>query len=354
MMVYFPEIYDDELAYSVFARYHLHTGHLTFRATAEDLFQNKNIIPSPEFLVELTEETVQLITRKISFPTFIEKHTMLPYYIRFLPKERRCRALDLLTRMDKSFYDALYMQRSKTERRKYMRYCPLCAAADREQHGETYWHRKHQLPGIEICMEHSCRLEDSTVGIDSDSHRFTLAAADTAVPMDTAANMEVTDQEKQIAGYVLQVFDAPIDLQTDTAAGKFLHTKLEGTRYTSPRGENVYARKLYADMTEHYGELPQYSFKAWWYVQKVFCSQSFHTFDICQIAAFLQIPVPELLTMPMPEQPLHQRFDARVMELHRQGNTYKQIAKMLGVSLDAIKAVGEKRYMSTQKISCSG
>lgn len=348
MIVYFPEIYDDELAYSVFSRYHLHTGHLTFRATAEDLFQNKDIIPSSDFIVALTEETVRLLTRKMSFATFIEKHTMLPYYIRFLPKDRRCKAFELMTRMDRSFYDALYMQQRKTERRKYLRYCPLCAATDREQYGETYWHRKHQLPGIEVCLEHSCRLEDSIVGIDSDSHRFTLAAADIAVSMDAAANMNVTKQEKQIAAYVLQVFDAPIDLQSDTAVGKFLHTKLEETRYTSARGENVYARKLYADMTEHYRELPQYSFRAWWYVQKVFCSQNFHTFDVCQIAAFLKIPVSELLTMPMPEQPLHNRFDARVFELHSQGNTYKQIAKMMGVSLDTIKAVGEKRYISTQ------
>ena len=40
MMVFFPEMYEDELAYSLFAKYHVHAGHLTFRATAEDLFTN--------------------------------------------------------------------------------------------------------------------------------------------------------------------------------------------------------------------------------------------------------------------------------------------------------------------------
>ena len=48
------------------------------------------------------------------------------------------------------------------------------AVADREKYGETYWHRKHQLPGVEICLEHRCRLENSSNGILSDNQLESL------------------------------------------------------------------------------------------------------------------------------------------------------------------------------------
>lgn len=37
---------------------------------------------------------------------------------------------------------------------KFLRYCPTCSELDIKEHGETYWHRKHQLPGMLVCTEH--------------------------------------------------------------------------------------------------------------------------------------------------------------------------------------------------------
>ena len=346
MMVFFPEMYEDELAYSLFARYHVHAGHLTFRATAEDLFTNKDAIPSTEFIVPLTEEAVKMIARTMPLSEFVEKHTMLPYYTRFLPLERRKKAFDLMMAMDRTFYDCLYIRKNKTEMRKYMRYCPLCAAIDRKKYGETYWHRKHQLPGVEICLEHRCRLEDSSVGITVESQRFKLIHAELVIPEDTPVNMTVSDLEYQLSEYVMKVFDADMDFEHDVSTGKFLQSRLEGTPYTSTRGEQVFARKLYAAVTEYYQDLPQYSLEAWWYVQKIFCSQNFHTYDVCLIAFFLGIPIYDLLHMTLPELTLQQRFDAQLRRLRSQGMTQKQAAEAMGVSIHAVKAVEEKRYKS--------
>lgn len=345
-MVFFPEMYEDELAYSLFARYHVHSGHLTFRATAEDLFVNKDVIPSTEFIVPLTEEAVKMIARTMPLSEFVEKHTMLPYYTRFLPLERRKKAFDLITAMDRSFYDCLYMRKNKTEMRKCMRYCPLCAAIDRKKYGETYWHRKHQLPGVEICLEHRCRLEDSSVGITVESQRFKLIHAELVIPEDTPVNMTVSDLEYQLSEYVMKVFDADMDFEHDVSTGKFLQSRLEGTPYTSTRGEQVFTRKLYAALTEYYQDLPQYTLEAWWYVQKIFCSQNFHTYDVCLIAFFLGIPIFDLLHMTLPELTLQQRFDAQLRMLRSQGMTQKQAAEAMGVSIHAVKAVEEKRYKS--------
>lgn len=349
MISFFPTIYDDELAYSIFARYHLHSGHLSYVSTSADLFQKNEVIPSAEFIVPLKAEAIQMLCRTMTFGCFLEKHTMIPYYIRFLPKERRNRAFALLMNMDRSFYDSLYMRRSKLERRKHFRYCPLCAAEDREKYGETFWHRKHQLMDIDICLEHKCRLNESDVGVDSDSQRFTLTAAETVVPYDEQCNRDISDMEVKIAGYVLSVFEAPVDLENDVPIGAFLHMKLRGTPYTSARGENVYARKLYSALTDYYSGLEQYSFKAWWYVQKLFCGQNFHTFDVCLVAAFLGVPVSELLNIQISDKPLFRVFDTQIMDMRNQGLTYKQIAEEMKVSLDTVKAVGEGRYASVRK-----
>ena len=233
MIAFFPEPYPDELAYSLFARYHVHSGHLTFRATAEDLFQNKDAIPNPEFFAPLSEEVCNILTRNSTMETFIAEHTMLPYYIRFLPLERRRKAMNLLLAMDRTFYDAIYVRQKKSERRQHMRYCPLCATADREQHGETYWHRKHQLPGVEICLEHRCRLENSSNGITVESQRFKLVHAELVIPQYTPVNLDVSDLEHQLSDYVMQVFSADMDFDNDVSTGKFLQSRLEKTPYTS-------------------------------------------------------------------------------------------------------------------------
>lgn len=342
MIVYFPEIYEDELAYSLFARYHAHTGHLTYTATAEDLFANGAVMPSTEFIVPLSCDAVRLISEQMSFDNFIEKHTMIPYYIRFLPLERRLRAFELLKAMDKSFYDALYMRRSKTEHRKYLRYCPLCAAADREKYGETYWHRRHQLDGINICSVHSCYLLSSIAVIDSKSQRFNFIPAEAVVPKEPFLLSEISPQEKEIADYVLSVFDYPVNMQNDVPIGKFLHTKLSGTLYTSARGETVYIKKLYEDISEYYSKLPSCSIKEWWYAQKIFCAQNFHTLDICLVAVFLNISVSELLEMKMPEISPYQSFDLKVLELCSNGKSYRQIAKLMNASLSTIRVIASK------------
>jgi hypothetical protein len=45
----------------------------------------------------------------------------------------------------------------------WLRYCPLCVKEERANLGECYWHRLHQVPGVEICSKHMVFLENSTI-----------------------------------------------------------------------------------------------------------------------------------------------------------------------------------------------
>lgn len=348
MIAFFPEPYPDELAYSWFSRYHVRSGHMTFSTTAADLFVEYGKRPSIEFIIPLTDGAKVAIERYMPYGRFLEKHTMFPYYARFIPLERRLSAWELIQVGDRRFADALYITKSKAIQRTHVRYCPICARADRGQCGETYWHRSHQLPWVSVCPEHRCRLLNSSISLVGAGHGFHMTTAEEIVPYDSSVDTAVSDLEWSIAQFVTQVFDADISLKNDVPVGKFIRSRLEGTKYTSLRGEQVFARLLFQDLQQYYGDLLPNTLSAWFHIQKVCCAQNFHTYDICLLALYLGIPIEDLLDMKLPELTLQQRFDARLRELRAQGLTQKQTAEVMGVSLDAIKGVEEKRYRSTR------
>lgn len=163
MIAYFPEPYKDELAYSLFARYYMHAGYTTERDVIDELYVNKYYRADPLFFNKLKPEAVEVITKKMSMQTFIEKHTMFPYYARFLKKERRSKALKSMLEMDGQYRNLLPINTGTSEQ--YLRYCSCCVNEDREIYGETYWHRIHQIQGMRICPTHGCILIKSEVPV---------------------------------------------------------------------------------------------------------------------------------------------------------------------------------------------
>ena len=89
MIAYFPKLFEDELIYSLFARFYSDTGFLVYRDAAELLFQNPYYRPSIELINNLTVDATELLEKQMPLEQIIEKHTMLPAYIRFMQKERR-------------------------------------------------------------------------------------------------------------------------------------------------------------------------------------------------------------------------------------------------------------------------
>jgi len=60
-------------------------------------------------------------------------------------------------------HDRKMVLKSRRSWTQHLRYCPLCVAEDIAVYGETYWHRKHQLPGYYYCTKHQIRLSDSHI-----------------------------------------------------------------------------------------------------------------------------------------------------------------------------------------------
>lgn len=342
MIASFPFLYPDELLYSLFARYYAQSGHIAYVFAAEELFKRRTTKPDIEFIDKLTPETNVLVTKNVPLETIIQKHTMFPYYARFLPRNRRKQALTLLLQTDERYHDLLYLSKSKHVTR-YLRYCPLCAADDRKLYGETYWHRNHQMPGVDICPVHRCYLHSSEILISSKPSPSLENAESHVLPEEDSVDC-CNELICRIAEYVHTVFQSPVDMHADIPVGRFLHSKLEYSKYLSPRGEQRNMALLYADYAMFYTSLSNNPLNEQWKIQKMFSGDRLSTYEVCLVAMFLDIAPNELTKMELPKTSQPEWFDNRIRKLHSQGLKYPEIARIMNAPYDVVKAIGEGRY----------
>lgn len=345
MIACFPTPYPDELLYSLFARYFVKSGYMGYASAAEDLFAKKTVHPDIEFINMLSGEVLYHLQKIMTLEDLIMKHTMFPYYGRFLRKERRRQALAMLIEMDERYHNLIYTTKSKPVVR-CLRYCSICAAEDRKKYGEAYWHRSHQLVGVNICAVHGCRLFNSMVQISSKTSPYLYSAEEMA----TKENKEgaiTGDLELRITRYVNDVFNFPMDMNTDIPVGRFLHAKMEYTKYLSPRGEQRNMALLFRDFAEHYKSIDNNLIQNQWQLQKIMSSDRLSTYEICLVAMFLGISPTELTHMNLPEKTQPEWFDEKIRTLHSQGLKYPEIARIMGAPYDVVKAIGEGRYSAS-------
>ncbi|PCH58588.1 MAG: hypothetical protein COC19_08380, partial [SAR86 cluster bacterium] len=63
----------------------------------------------------------------------------------------------------------------------FFQYCDECIINDREQFGNAYWHRIHQLPGIKVCPHHNVVLQTTAIASKNCRLRYEFITLETAV-----------------------------------------------------------------------------------------------------------------------------------------------------------------------------
>jgi hypothetical protein len=107
-------------------------------------------------------------------------HTMYPYYVVSYKPELRSEIESVLNDgIPALTHDRKMVLKSRHSWLKYLRYCPLCVADDISMCGETYWHRKHQLPGSYYCTKHQVRLVNSHITTKQATSGFYSASSET-------------------------------------------------------------------------------------------------------------------------------------------------------------------------------
>lgn len=299
MTGFMPVIYPDELVYSWFCRYYVHSGYPNNKMALEDILYNRHNNPSKEFLGHLNPEMVQVIRNMYPIDKLVLEHTMFPQYARFIKCTKK---KDALYHLGNDFCDAhlLFTILPRSEEDKYLKYCPVCASEDREQYGETYWHRKHQIRNMNVCTKHKCRLVKSTVPAKSEQS-FTLDPAEIFV-QDVMAGPAVNSLEMEFASYMEGIFEAPMDFENDTATSTILFYGMEGTKYMSSTGKTRNTQMLADDMQNYYKGIGLNDVASIYQIQRTLLGSRSDFSIVCQIAFYLGISVDSLLYPSLSEK----------------------------------------------------
>ena len=84
MIAFFPELYEDELAYSWFSRYYTKSGYLSLRYALDDLYVKRYVNPDTEFVNELRPEVKELVIKHCGMAVILQR-------VMFLWREKRRR-----------------------------------------------------------------------------------------------------------------------------------------------------------------------------------------------------------------------------------------------------------------------
>lgn len=335
MIGFMPSIYKDELAYSWFARYFVHSGHPAYAFAIEDLLERKNTRPDVEFINYLNPTARGIITKMISMEELVLYHTMFPYY-RFAGNARLYNALKAMAASGEGAHNLLPVSKNKTSgQARHIKYCPLCTDEARKRYGEAYWTRQANIRGVDICTRHNCRLKSTDIEISGKQHARLYVAE--IVIEDMEAEPVEEGLKLQFARYLAEVFQKPVNMDNTIGIGEFLNSSLEGTKYLSARGKMRNVTLLFQDFVEFYKELPNQGITKLSQMQKVFTGYRWDFYEICQMAFFLKISADDLANPQLPLRTQTEIFNDRVAQLYAQGLGCHKIARKMGCSPTTVK-----------------
>ena len=299
MIGYLPEIYPDELVYSWFSRYLVHSGHRLHSVVLRELFCKRSDNPSKEFLGNLNEDAKKVIREVIPLRDLILRHTMTRC-ARFLQLAERKEAL---RRMEHDYCDPhfLFPILIRNEDDAFLRYCPCCLREQRDTLGEAYWSCRHQLRGVSLCYKHGCLLEHSTVSAKSHT-AYNLCSAEEFAVIDSPQYCE-NPELLRYTRFITDVFDAPMDFERDIPISAVLYHAMARTDYMKRTGRSRHTQRFADDLRAYYEGMGLSGIATMNQIQRTLLMGHTEFTTVCQIAFFLGMTVEELTAPELtPEQ----------------------------------------------------
>lgn len=155
MLSHIPPIFKQECVYGIKSRIirdnlgnkNSYLGEFMRQVTSVDL---------PTNLRQLYIETKHLIPWTLE--GIVSDHTIYRAYWPFLTSEKRSALFAWMAESSRNVYVSLGINTSSFERSGFPKFCPICGKEDLNKHNEAYFHTIHQVPNIQVCPEHNCRL----------------------------------------------------------------------------------------------------------------------------------------------------------------------------------------------------
>lgn len=312
MLCHLPRPYDDELLYSVIARY-LARYAIPAAPVVRNLFGALRA-SSPAFpgaLAFVAARTAPVWG--MSAETIADSMTLLPYYMRYIPTDRAEQCLRALCSANtKGLHLKLGITAATVRPPGYLRFCAECRIQDLRNLGETYWRRAHQLPGCHVCSEHGCLLCCSEVPYEPSRALEYADATEHTVGID-APQMTFRDEDipklTDVARRCRAILLGGVTLwQRETLPGAYVGA-LEERGFTN-RGSGVMRAKVVEALAEYYGAhvldglgMSCTEGQHWW-VQAMFHKQTAHPARHAVFQLFLEnTPVVHTVGLGLREGP---------------------------------------------------
>jgi len=311
MIAYLPTIYPDELMYSWLSRYYVHSGYMTFKMAAQELYCNRADNPSKEFMGNLNPDARKTIAKVYPMDMLVQKHTMFPQYARFIPLEQRKMALHHIGHDWRSVHQ-MFCILPRYGNDQYLHYCILCVLEDRNRFGETYWHRKHQIRNINICTKHGCRLNVSNIPVDGKLD-YKFHAAENVVQDDRIV-YEDNPTAIRYASYLESVFDAPMNFDSDIPISTILYTGMCKRKYVQGDGKVRCSKKLSEDMEAFYEELGIGDSAGIHKIRRVLMGKHFEFALVCRMGFFLNMPIEKMILPTLTQEQIQKERKSHYMQ----------------------------------------
>ena len=253
MLSFFPTPYPDELWYSVIARYHTHSGALSWQATMKALFGNAPDADVGSFFPNGSIHKIleQLPPGFLSAQEVALQHTLLPFLMRFQSQEKKAAILEAF--LSGEDMRPRYLRATRDIKPRSLRYCPFCVREDTQTYGEPYWHREHQIGLMPLCPRHHCRLLDKPIPNTRPlgAQYLSLDGQDWAEPDYGALGYE-TALTDTLYAYLTMPYELSPDREADNLARVTENAGL--LNEDSIRKQAFDVDKLYAALVDKYGQ----------------------------------------------------------------------------------------------------
>ena len=163
----FPAIHDDELLYSLVARYGFMMGYPKAASSNLDLFghaANHGALRIPSGLAALAERLPTSLG--LNAKTIALKHTLVPYYGAYFSIELYRRVMEAALALNGRASRIAGIDAKPLIAPRRLRFCPACLDDMEEADQDLHWKRLHQLAIVAVCPEHGCDLRKSAVRPD--------------------------------------------------------------------------------------------------------------------------------------------------------------------------------------------
>ncbi len=173
-----PLLREEELLYSAIAR-----GRRYLVATAAGPFMRELVgrrfavatFDLPGQLDELVRDLPD-VDRLPAIDELVDRATLLPFHVAFMAEQVRAGARAAMRGDAAGLHARLGLSAFRVRAAGRLRFCADCLNDMERTHGDPWWRRDHQLPGVPVCPVHEVMLQLSDVA-PGDVNRHTFIAA---------------------------------------------------------------------------------------------------------------------------------------------------------------------------------